>query len=279
MSLPSALFDRDGATLLPTTSCRGPWDHGFLHGSAVCGALGWALEQACDDEALVLARATIEIRSMVPLGQLRTRSTVVKPGRRAQVIEATLSNDRGVVARAASQWVTHRPSAAPSAAQAVPARPAHATQTGPGAAFDYPRPGFNCDAVEVRTLTGTTEEPGPGSIWVRLRVPVVEGEATSPLLALLTLTDFAAAVGWERSPTGAAFINTDVTLQINRYPVGPWLLLDSRTHASHIGVGFLETTVSDDAGPFGRVLQTLVETAEPPIAAQERFRCTPDRDE
>jgi hypothetical protein len=45
VSVPSALFERDGATLLPTTLCRGPWDPAFLHGGPVCGALGWALEQ------------------------------------------------------------------------------------------------------------------------------------------------------------------------------------------------------------------------------------------
>ena len=72
MSMPSALFDRDGTTLLPTALCRGPWDHGYLHGGAVCGAIGWALEHARPDESLVLARATVEIRSMVPLGPLHT---------------------------------------------------------------------------------------------------------------------------------------------------------------------------------------------------------------
>ena len=168
-----------------------------------------------------------------------------------------------MVARATSQWVVHRPSEAPPGGPPVSACSARAIDGGSGGTFDYPRPGFNGDAVEVRPLIGTTEEPGPASIWVRLRSPVVEGEPTSPLLSLITLTDFAAAVGWDRSPSGAAFINTDVTVQINRYPVGPWLLLDSRTHASPIGVGFLETTVSDDAGPFGRVLQTLVETSDP----------------
>jgi Acyl-CoA thioesterase N-terminal domain len=160
MSVPDALFERDGSTLLPTTLCRGPWDHGCLHGGAVCGAVGWALEQARADDALVLARATVEIRSMVPLGPLRTDGMVVKPGRRTQVIEATLTNDTGVVARATSQWVLPHPREAPSARQAVPARPAWAADPGAVAGFDYPRPGFNCDAVELRPLHGTTETAG-----------------------------------------------------------------------------------------------------------------------
>jgi Acyl-CoA thioesterase C-terminal domain/Acyl-CoA thioesterase N-terminal domain len=262
MSMPSALFERDGAMLLPTALCRGPWDHGYLHGGAVCGAVGWALEQVRADEALVLARATVEIRSMVPLGPLRTHGTVVKPGRRTQVIEATLANDTGVVARATSQWVLHRPSEAPPARQVVPARPVPAADPGAVASFDYPRPGFNCDAVELRPLKGTTETAGPGVIWVRLRAPVVEGEPTSGLLSTMTLSDIGIAVGWEPSPTGAAFINPDVTVQINRYPIGAWVLMDSRVHAAPSGVGFCETVLSDDTGPFGRVLQTLVEAPE-----------------
>jgi acyl-coenzyme A thioesterase PaaI-like protein len=259
MSMPGALFEHDGATLHPTTLCRGPWDHGYLHGGAVCGALGWALEQACADDALVLARATVEIRSMVPLGALHTQGAVVKPGRRTQVIEATLANDAGVVARATSQWVVHRPGEAPPAPQGVPGRPERAVDPGADAGFDYPRPGFNCDAIELRPLTGTTETEGPGVIWVRLRTSVVEGEPTSGLLSTIALSDVGIAVGWEPSPSGASFINTDVTLQINRYPVGPWVLMDSRVHASPSGVGFCETVLGDDHGRFGRVLQTLVE--------------------
>ena len=38
--------------------------------------------------------------------------------------------------------------------------------------------------------------------------------------------------------------------------------MDSRVHASHHGVGFCETVLSDDSGAFGRVLQTLVEAPD-----------------
>ena len=219
MSTPTALFDRDGTTLLPTTLCRGPWDHGYLHGGAVCGAVGWALEQARADDTLVLARATVEIRAMVPLGPLRTacrrrQAGPADPGDRGDLGPRQRCSSRG---RRASGWrtapVRRRPHRTP-----CPPDPDRAADPGAVADFDYPRPGFNCDAIELRPLQGTTETAGPGVTWVRLRTPVVEGEPTSGLLSIMALSDVGIAVGWEPSPTGAAFINPDVTLQVNRYP-------------------------------------------------------------
>lgn len=267
---PPALFHRVGPVLHPTALTRGPWDHGCLHGGAVCAAVGWALEQAQPNPELALARLTVEIRTMVPLVPLRTRTAVLKGGRRTQVIEAELLHGDRVLVRAASQWVLHRPEALDDAADAaaarpaaaVPPRPEQAADPGANPDVDYPRPGFNCDAVELRPLRGTTEDEGPGLIWVRLRHPVVAGEPTSPTLAMMTLADFGIAVGWQRSPSGAGVINPDVTLQLNRPPIGGWVLMASRVHAGPSGMGFCETVLSDDAGLFGRILQTLVETPQ-----------------
>ena len=258
---PAALFVRDGSTLHPTTLTRGPWDHGFLHGGAVCAAVGWALESAQPDPGLLCARMTVEIRSMVPLAPLGTAATVVKGGRRTQVLEATLSHEGRTSVRATSQWVAYDPGAPPvvPARSAVPSRPDHPNDPGARTEMNYPRPGFNCDAVELRPIRGNTEDEGPGLVWVRLRHPVVQGEPTSPMLALMAMADLGVAVGWERSPAGAAFINPDLTLQVNRPPYGEWVLMASRVHASPAGVGFCETVLSDDAGIFGRVLQSQVE--------------------
>ena len=149
---------------------------------------------------------------------------------------------------------------ADAAEGSVSSRPAEAADPGAALGLNYPRPGFNCDAVELRPVRGTTEVEGPGLIWVRLRHPVVAGEPTSATLAMITLSDFGVAVGWERAPSGAGFINPDVTLQLNRPPVGEWVLMASRVHASAAGIGFCETVLSDDIGLFGRILQSLVES-------------------
>jgi len=262
---PGALFRRDGATLHPTTLTRGPWDHGFLHGGAVCAAVGWAIEAAQPDPGLMLSRLTVEIRSMVPLAPLRTAAAVLKGGRRTQVIEATLAHDDRLLVRAVSQWVRHDPealAAAPARPGAQASRPDQPYDPGARPEMQYPRPGFNCDAVELRPLRGNTEDEGPGLVWVRLRHPVVAGEPTSPTLALVAMADLGVAVGWERSPRGAAFINPDLTLQMNRPMQGEWVLMAARVHASAGGVGFCETVLSDDAGIFGRVLQSQVEAPE-----------------
>ncbi len=274
MTLPGALFDADGDVLHPTLLTRGPWaDHSFLHGSAVCGALGWATERVVTDPGLALARLTVEIRSMVPRGPLRTIAEVRKPGRRSQVVEAGLHHDGKMVARATSQWVAHHTDGSgelgavsrdgegkrPGSVPGVMPRPEQAADPGANPDMSYPRPGFNCDAVELRPIRSTTEEEGPGLIWVRLRHPVVNGEPTSATLAMMTLADFGIAVGWERSPAGADFINADVTLQLNRAPLGAWVLFASRVHASVAGYGFCETVLADDVGLFGRILQSLVE--------------------
>ncbi|MFN0026976.1 MAG: thioesterase family protein [Acidimicrobiales bacterium] len=267
MTNPEALFFAHGDVLHPTALTRGPWaDHGFLHGSAVCGALGWATEQTVGNPALALARFTVEIRSMVPCQALHTTAAVVKAGRRSQVVEAALHHEGRVVARATSQWVAHHTDGsvggsvgASVGASGVVARPEQASDPGAHPDMVYPRPGFNCDAVELRPIRSTTEDEGPGLIWVRLRHPVVAGQPASPTLAMMTLSDFGIAVGWQRSPAGADFINADVTLQLNRPPLGPWVLFASRVHASAAGYGFCETVLADDAGLFGRILQSLVE--------------------
>ncbi len=252
--------------MYPTLLTRGPWDHGFLHGGAVCAAVGWALESAQPDPALMLSRLTVEIRSMVPLVPLQAVATVLKGGQRTKVVEALLVHDDRPLVRAVSQWVRYDPAALATGREAKSvaaiSRPERANDPGARLDLNYPRPGFNCDAVELRPIRGNTEDEGPGLVWVRLRHPVVAGEATSPALALMAMADLGVAVGWQRSPRGAAFINPDLTLQVNRPMQGEWVLMASRVHASAAGVGFCETVLSDDAGLFGRVLQSQVEAPE-----------------
>ena len=280
---PTHLFRVDGDTLVPTELVRGPWDHGNQHGGAVCGALGWSVRRALllDDEALAaepdrfqLCRLTVEILRPVPVRPLIHGAALVRRGRRSRVVEASLHDGDRLVARASSQWSLVRPveatspvASSPSTADldvdpAVPVRPAVATD--PGAAdVGYPRPGFNCDVFELRCLVGSTEEPGPGIVWTRMLVDLVDGGDDHPVHRLATVSDLGNAVGWDQSPNAVPMVNSDVTLQLLRYPRGEWVCLDSRSRATTGGIGMMETSLWDGDGRFGRVLSTTVESPVP----------------
>jgi acyl-coenzyme A thioesterase PaaI-like protein len=270
----TALFTLHGGVAHPHLVGRGPWNHGFLHGGAVCGLAGHLVEAALDerlgpDHGLAGARLTVEILSMVPVAPLVVAAEVVKPGRRSAIVSARISHEGRVVARASSSWTAVGPdgtagAGAPApgapAAGAVPPRPATVLHPDATESVDYPRPGFNCDAVELRAVHGTTEDPGPGVVWARLLPAVVADRPVTPFTRAAAISDLGIAVGWEHSPTGDTFINCDVTLQLARPVRGEWLCLDSRVHAHAAGTGFCETLLSDDDGPVGRVLQSLTVT-------------------
>jgi hypothetical protein len=91
-------------------------------------------------------------------------------------------------------------------------------------------------------------------------VPLVAGEADTPLTRALTLADSSWAVGFELDHRKGFVINTDVTLALHREPVGEWLCLRSATAASPEGSGLALGQLDDLAGDCGRVLQTLLVT-------------------
>ena len=268
---PDHLFRVDGDLLIPSDLVRGPWDHGLQHGGAVCGALGWAVSAAHraeggdDADRFQLCRLTTELLRPVPAVALRYTTSIDRAGRHGRVVSAALWDGERRVAQASSQWARTRGGPAGQAVRpssqdpAVPLRPAVATD--PGASeLGYPRPGFNCDVFELRCLRGTTEDPGPGTIWARMRVGLVEGVPLDAIQRLATVSDLGNAVGWERSLAGEPMVNPDVTLQLLRYPVGEWVCLDARSTSTSAGIGLMETVLWDGEGRFGRVLSTTMES-------------------
>lgn len=262
------LFRLDNDRLIPTDHTRGPWAGGGLHGGAICGAVGWASAGAVDDGSLrdvsrppfMLTRLTTEILRPVPVEPLTVNAEVVRRGRRVLVTAARLVDAGGrPLVRASAQWVRADPYGLLLTDQAPPpARPAEVTDPAAGG-LDYPRPGFNCDALELRALSGTTEEPGPGVIWVRMKVDLIQGHPNGPIELLSAVSDYGNAVGWEPSADGQPMINPDVTLQVFRYPRSEWICLQSTAHITATGVGMMETVLWDDDGPVGRSLSTMLE--------------------
>lgn len=279
--MPPALFVPEAGGVRATELTRGPWAHQVMHGGAIGGLLGWAVEreQRQLGIAQVCSRLTVEILSGMPMATYEVTATIVKGGKRTALVDAEVrevpgaagsgsaadgSGHRGggrLVARATSQWLTPTVMSDDPGGdgQSLPPIPAERADPGANPDIDYPRPGFNADAVDFRFVGGSTEEPGPGRTWLRLDHPFMAGEETSPLVRVATLADLGAAVGWDFSPSGGAYINTDVTLQLLRVPAGEWFYFDAVTVVAPQGLAGTHTAICDRHGLLGWVLQSQVE--------------------
>ena len=78
-------------------------------------------------------------------------------------------------------------------------------------------------------------------------------------MTVATVSDLAAAAGWEETPDGGSYINPDVTLQLLRLPRGAWIGVDARVVHGGNRAAMLDADLLDDHGRIGRVLQSLVE--------------------
>ena len=85
------------------------------------------------------------------------------------------------------------------------------------------------------------------------------GETPSPFVRIATLADLGAAIGWDFSPSGGAYINTDVTLQLLRAPLGEWFYFDAETVGTVHGLAGTHTAICDQHGQLGWVLQSQLE--------------------
>ena len=111
--------------------------------------------------------------------------------------------------------------------------------------------------VSVRLIEGALEKPGPAAAWMRLDVPMVEGEANTPLLQAVQAADFSSGVAQIVDMREWTFVNPEISLCFFRQPVGDWILIRSRTRVGAGGAGLTMATLSDRQGPFAEVMQAM----------------------
>jgi len=111
--------------------------------------------------------------------------------------------------------------------------------------------------VSVRLIEGALERPGPAAAWMRLDVPIVDGEANTPLLQAVQAADFASGVAQIVDMREWTFINPEISLYFFRAPEGEWILIRSRTRVGAHGAGLTTATLSDRQGSFAEVMQAM----------------------
>jgi len=250
-----ALFVADGGVYVPSAHTRGPWDPRAQHGGAPAALVGRAIERLPADSPMQVARFTMDLLRPVPLVPLRVEGRIVRPGRRVQLAAASLFAGDDEVCRAGA-WRMR------VAELTLPIEAALASVPGPEAGVTFQpegdEPAFHRTGMEMRFVRGRFEDRGDATAWFRLRRPVVAGETPSPLQRVLAAADFGNGISSAFDFLTALFINTDLTVHLHRQPVGEWICLDANTVLQPTGVGLAQSALSDEIGPIGRSLQSLL---------------------
>ena len=254
----SALFEPSGAGFGAAPATRGPWDARMMHGGAPSALLAHAIEGVEPGSDLAVTRLTIEFLAGVPVGPVEIATSLTKPGRRAQVVDATLAaaGRRLCLVRA----VRLRRGDLPDAAAAPPpaAGPLPAPEEGePLPQFvDWGEAQFYPDAAEIRHVGGEFGS-GHASAWIRLRGDLLPGVPPSPLVRAAAAADFANGLSSVLPFDEWAFVNTELTLHLHREPAGEWIGLDARTVSEASGIGLSTGVLHDRDGPFGVCAESL----------------------
>jgi hypothetical protein len=259
--VPDAVFHADGSRFVPTELARGPWSADAQHGGGPAALLARAVERADPSAASFVSRITVELMRPVPLTPLEISVRTTRPGKKVQWLEATMSADGTEVARAHAlrlrtadpglpQIATHDP---------LPIGPADAplVEIAPPMQRGVPDVGF-WTAMELRRVSGSWTEPGPAAVWFRLRVPMVAGEAPSPLQRVAAAADFGNGISAALERGAYLFINADLTIYLHRPAGGEWVGLDAVTAVEPTGIGLATSVLHDEKGGIGRSLQSLL---------------------
>jgi hypothetical protein len=113
-------------------------------------------------------------------------------------------------------------------------------------------------AMEFRFGAGSFLDRGPATAWLRMRVPLVDGEEPSPLTRALVAADSGNGVSSVLDFDKYLFVNADLTVHLLRYPVGEWVCLRAVTSVDSDGIGLADTALHDEQGRVGRSVQSLL---------------------
>lgn len=238
----------------PTLSTQGPWHPQFQHGGPPAALLVRQMELCSPRPDMMLARVSMDIFAPLPLLPLRAVARVVKPGRKVEMLEATLEYEERVVMRATG-WRIQMPNVRPEASANESAPPIPEAQADVTEDAEWSC-GFLA-ATEWRFVHGGYTLPGNAVAWTRLRHPLIEGEEVSPAQRLLILADSANGISSPLDIRSWQFVPPELTIHCLRPPVGEWLCLDASTHLQCEGVGLTTANLYDIRGLVGRSAQAL----------------------
>ena len=238
-----------------TVHAQGAWNAHEQHMAPATGIMVHALEQFQPRASMRLVRINFDILGLIPAGEFSIETTLLRPGKTIELLQAELIAEGRVAVRATAWRLQRGDTSAVEAYEDSPLEPLE--RAVPWTGLNTWSGGF-IKSVEARVLPG--HRRGHGRAWLRSPCTMLDGgEPSSALVRLLGLADSANGVAARLTPEPGSFMfpNVDLSLHIYREPVGEWLGLDSTVTFAGDGVGLTSSVLHDEQGPFGRSEQIL----------------------
>ncbi len=255
--------DPEGERFVPTPLTRGPWSAESQHAGPPAALIARGIERLPGGTGLRVARFVVDILRPIPVAPLLASARVVREGRRVRFVEAALATGGVEIARGAAWQIRVEPDATATVGlgDSVPFR-------GPDGLAEQPAydPGWEPNyftAMDLRFAHGSVFELGPAVCWFRQRIPLVQGEAASPLCRAIVAGDSGNGISAVLPFRDHLFANIDLALHLAREPAGEWVCLDARTRVTSDGVGYTESGLWDEAGRIGTATQSLFVARRP----------------
>jgi hypothetical protein len=252
-----SIFEAAGEGLYRATEAAlSPWSDQTLHGGPPTMLMAREVERIPADQPMFVTRLTVELLRPIGMTPLAVSSRLVRPGRKVQLVEASLWSGEQEVARTTALRIRVAEVAVPIDDEPPPHPPRESV---PGWSGSW-RPGaaYHIQGVEVRGPGQERPEVGPGWAWFRLRLPLVEGEVPSGLVRICAAADFPNGISHVVDPRKTSFLNPDLTIHVLRLPVDDWVMVDARTRLSPHGAGVAEGALYDRQGRIGSSTQSLL---------------------
>ena len=238
---------------------RGPWHPDHQHAGPPIALAARQIERAAAALGLShVARLTANLLRPIPIAELTVAVQTDYAGRNVAHFSAALSAGGKEVARFTALAQREADLALPDGLPGHPLPQApRPPESSPPAKFPFGATftGYP-DLVECRVADGAFFR-GPSAIWFRLRRPLIEGEAPSPIERVAVAADsgngISAILDFERY----LFVNSDLTVNLLRRPQGEWICIEARTLLGPASGGIAEARIYDSAGLVGRSTQSL----------------------
>lgn len=244
----TSVYARDGDLWIPSPEARGPFEgqHGGGVGAVLAAAMEEAAEAANCGEGMQLC---VYILRRVPMEPMQVAVRPQRVGGRLAVFAAEMSLDGEVYASATAAFIKPLP------LSDVP--PVEMQQRMPAGA-DYDKVKSFDTGLWFGSLFDMKKDAA-GCVWMRANRPIVEPRGALSFAA--GPADWASGItrpDWFGTNSVAGFPNVDLTLHLDRPPVGDWIGLEGSPAWHGNGVGQTSAILRDTSGTFGRVAQTIV---------------------